>query len=364
MLLFSQPSKDCFVVAAFIQYRHKLSQPKTFSKKVRAPISLSVYAFLTFATSITTAPQAIPSSPQKLEVANAANVIKTARSRVRKLTRDDVAKLRKLYYELSDAEKNKEEQQLLQVICMTKFATAEDFCDLGDTYSDVMGESGPAKLAQKSYEQALKIDPDYSKAYSSLSELALIEDHKEQALNYATRALACKKRAAHAFQMHANVLATMRRYDEALLTLNQAEKEVEMSAEMYRVKGSVLENLDRFADAVVAYRKSLSLGYSDWAAFQIVRCLEGENKYADALAELNKIVKRNPRDGEAYRFRAKIKLKLKNFKEALKDADTAVELEPTTKSLRQRALIHELMGRKDLARKDMREVTRIKDSPF
>jgi len=115
---------------------------------------------------------------------------------------------------------------------------------------------------------------------------------------------------------------------------------------------------------VVAYRKSLSLVYSDWAAFQIVRCLEGENKYADAVAELNKIVKRNPRDGEAYRLRAKIKLKLKNFKEALKDADTAVELEPTTKSFRQRALIHELMGRKDLARKDMREVTRIKDSPF
>jgi hypothetical protein len=217
---------------------------------------------------IAIAPPAVLSKPEPLTIENTTSVIGKARASVKKLTKNDIDSLRQFANQLHKKCKDREEQELRQVICQSKFAIAEDFCALGDTYCDVMGEQGPAKLAQRYYAQALEIDPDCSRAYGNLAELALIENQKEVALKYATRGLACKQRSPLAFTMHANVLATMKRYKEALASLTQAEKDVEMSAEMWRVKGSVLENLDRLDDAVASYRKSLSVEYSDWAAFQ------------------------------------------------------------------------------------------------
>lgn len=309
-------------------------------------------------------PLAVLSKPEPITLANTTLVIKRARANLKTLTRDDAEGLRQLVEQLGKADREKEKQQLLHVICETKFATAEDFCDLGDMYADITGESGPAKLAQKYYEQALKIDPDYSKAYGLLAEMALIENQKDKALKYSTRGLACKRRDEHTFKMHANVLATMKRYKEALASLNQAEKEVEMGAEMYRVKGSILENLGRFDEAIASYRKSLLRDYSDWASFQIVHCLETQKKYAAAVAELDKILLLNPKDDEAYRHRAKVKRQMKDYKGALKDLNSAIDLEPTTKSLRERAMIYEQTGHKDLARKDMQEINRIMNEPF
>jgi hypothetical protein len=87
-------------------------------------------------------------------------------------------------------------------------------------------------------------------------------------------------------------------------------------------------------------------------------------KHTAALAELDKILRHNPKDGEAYRHRAKIKRHMKDFNGALKDVNSSLELEPTTKGFRERAVIHELMGRKDLARKDRAEVHRLMIEPF
>lgn len=313
--------------------------------------------------SIVIAPPAV-SAPEPITLANATSVIAKARANVKKLTRDDVESLRQFERLLGKSDRVREQQQLLLIICETRFVTAEDFCELGDTYADIMGESEPTKVAQKYYEQALKIDPGYSKAYGLLAEMALLQNQKEKAIQYCTRGLACKPRDPHTFKMHANALATMKRYKEALATLTQAEKEVEMSAEMYRVKGSVLENLGRMDEAVASYRKSLLIEYSDWTSFQIVRCLESQMRYAAAIAELDKIVLHNSKDGEAYRHRAKIKVHVKDYKGALKDLNTAIDLEPTTKSFRERAVVYELMGRKDLARKDVQEANRIMNEPF
>jgi tetratricopeptide (TPR) repeat protein len=92
--------------------------------------------------------------------------------------------------------------------------------------------------------------------------------------------------------------------------------------------------------------------------------LEVLNKLPEALIEINKVIARNPRDGEAYRARAQLKVKNKDLAGAIRDYDTTIELEPTAKTLRDRANLHLQMGHKDLYKRDLEAAKKIMDSQF
>jgi|AGTN01.2.fsa_nt_gi Tetratricopeptide repeat. len=86
------------------------------------------------------------------------------------------------------------------------------------------------------------------------------------------------------------------RYDEALARIKQGEKAGEDFGEFWRCKGSILENLGRYEEALEAYRRSRKFHNKDWTIFQMANCYEKLKRYSEAIAELDGLLKLNPAD--------------------------------------------------------------------
>jgi len=258
-------------------------------------------------------------------------------------------------------------RQIMSIVCASKSVTCKYLCQLADYCTDVLGEIDEQKLAHKYLNQALKLDPNCSEAWEGLARLAMKEGEIEKALGYADHSIKMpsgRKVYPKSYLTRATILAHLKRHDAALADLAKAKKEQPDTAEVYRVEGSILENLKRYAAAAESYRIALKIHKIDWAQYRLVSCLERQRLYKEALAELNSIVKTNPSDAEAYRARSDIREKMNDLTGAIADLSKVVELEPTTKAYLQRAKLYKRVGKGDLARKDELMAERLDASPF
>jgi len=71
------------------------------------------------------------------------------------------------------------------------------------------------------------------------------------------------------------------------------------------------------------------------------------------------LLKHSPEDDAAYEVRGRIMAKLGRLKESAQDFSKAIQLVPSATLLRQRAIIYEKMGKKDLATRDRKEAEKI-----
>ncbi len=290
--------------------------------------------------------------------------IEKARALGNKMNSQQFEELLGVADKLSDDNLKFEARALNQILCKTKHANALSYCRLASTYTDVLGDEDPTKPAEKYLKMALKLDPKFSPAYCQLAEIANQEGRFSEALKYCNQAIACPNIDIAAYQCKATSLANLGRLPEALATINTSILYIPDKAELYRTKGGILEGLHRYREALDSFRKASILQPKEWTSYQIVHMLEVLNKLPEALTEINKVIAHNPRDGEAYRTRAQLKVKNKDLAGAIRDYDTTIELEPTAKTLRDRANLHLQMGHKDLYKRDLDAAQKIMDSQF
>lgn len=290
--------------------------------------------------------------------------IEKARALGNKMSFQQFEELLEVADKLSDENFKFEARALNQILCKTKHANALSYCRLASTYTDVLGDEDPTKPAEKYLKMALKLDPKFSPAYCQLAEIANQEGHFSEALKYSDLAIACPNIDTCAYQCKATALANLNRLPEALTTVNTSLRYKPDKAELYRTKGGILEGLHRYREALDCFRKASVLQPKEWTSYQIIHMLEVLNKLPEALSEINKVIAHNPRDGEAYRTRAQLKVKNKDLAGAIRDYDTTIELEPTAKTLKDRANLHLQMGHKDLYKRDLDAAKKIMDSQF
>ncbi|MBP9094144.1 hypothetical protein KBI23_24215 [bacterium] len=265
---------------------------------------------------------------------------------------------------LSYAKFKFEARTIAQILSKTKYANADCYCVLATTYADVLGDEDPTKPAEKYLMHALKLDPKHSKAFAILADYANQEGRFSDALAYCDKATACPNIDIMVYQCKASALANLNRLPEALAAINRSIEYVHNRAELHRIKGSILENMHRYSEALESFRQADRIEPNEWNNYQIVHVLEIQNKLPEALTEISKVIAHNPKDGEAYRTRAQLKIKSKDLCGALKDYDTTIELEPTAKTLKDRANLHLQMGHKDLYMRDSAAAKKLIDSPF
>ena len=262
-----------------------------------------------------------------------------------------------------------EAREILTIICNTRYVNCNTLCSLADNCIDQLGETDASRPAEKYLNQAVKLDPQCSRAWTTLADLSFKNSDISKALKYSDKSITVSlPKAPHhlAYMVRATILAQAKRYDEALDCVNKAEKPAGYRAELYRIKGGILENLKRYDEAAASYRRAVSKTNQnkDWMTFQIVRCLEKQNLNKEAIGELGELIKTNPSDAEAYRVRSSIKVRVNDLNGAISDLSKVIELEPTTKSYFERAKLYERTGRKDLAKKDIQAAEKLKASPF
>lgn len=297
------------------------------------------------------------------------NLVAKARKSRDYMTAKDAEEFRNAAERMYDQGKAQEAREVLSVVCKTKFVNCDILCDLADYSLDQMGDSDPSYPGEKYLARAIQLDPKCSRAWTILADTAFKRGDISKALSYSDRSVTVSRPKPPyklAYMVRAAILAQMQRYDEALECATEAEKQAGYRAELWRIKGGILESLKRYGDAVASYRKAASMTDQnrDWMTFQIVRCLEKQNLNKEAIVELSGLIRANPGDVEAFRARSSIRVKLNDISGAIGDLSKALDLEPTTKSYLERAKLYERTGRKDLAKRDEQSAAKLRASPF
>lgn len=294
----------------------------------------------------------------------AANEVVKARLACKNLTVEKANKLRDIAQDLHYEDFVYESRAICELLIKSKLVQATDYVQMARTYKSVIGDDDQAKPAMQCLKKALQLDPGFGETYTMLGKMENEDGRYKEALEMANKAIGCRVPDYSAYDTKATALANLNRHPEALQAIELSIKSTPDSAESYRIKASILENMGRFGQAVEAYRKAWQIKNTDWNIFRIAHCLEMQNKFGEAIEELSQQIKRNPKDGEAFRARALLKVKTKDLNGAIKDFDTCIVLEPTAKTYRDRAKLHLQMGHKDLANRDLAEAAKIDSSPF
>lgn len=101
------------------------------------------------------------------------------------------------------------------------------------------------------------------------------------------------------------------------------------------------------------------------AHFGLASVFEDQNKYPKALEQLGMNLKLSPSAIFVLEARANLFRKMKRYKEAEADMSAAVKLNPTNSILYiKRAQIYDLLGEKDLAKKDRKSADSIVSDPL
>ena len=251
-------------------------------------------------------------------------------------------------------------RRLLIELTRTPYANQRLYSQLAYTYMGAF-DAGPRDLAQAEnlLNKCLQLDPQYSQAYRQLAQLAIRREEFDKAIAMADKALSQKNPDRSALYHRGQAYAGKKQYAKALVDIDSWLKCLspeqlasdQMKSDELLLKATVLERLNRWDDAVVVYRQILPYRF-DMMEFSIVRCLSNEKKFDAAVAEISKVIKKNPQDDEAFHLRANLRLKTHDLPNALADCNTAIDLNPLSSYYRDRAQVYEALGKPELAKKD------------
>ncbi len=140
----------------------------------------------------------------------------------------------------------------------------------------------------------------------------------------------------------------------ALAAATDATKNDERSALAHRIRGGLLANQQRYAEAVDELNRAVSLGPDRGGAYvDRASVLALQQNYEDAMKDLNRVVKLAPACPRAYLVRGVTQAAMDRRREALRDVDQAVKLAPTwAEAWVQRGNVHALQGDVEAAIED------------
>lgn len=304
----------------------------------------------------------IPALAQPISPREANKIVMQAKEMASNMTGEKANKMISMASYLNSKNYTYECREVCQMVCNSRFANGDHYALLASTYLSGLGDENKARPARQYLDKALHMSPKSGYVHSVVTLMAMEEGRFEDAIVAADKAMAGTHPVGHIYQLKASALANLGRDKEAVAVIEKAPMDVVSKDPAYwRIRGNILENLKRYSDAAECYRKALVLGETDVINFRLVKCLELQNKFAEAISEITKVIAKNPKDGDAYRVRATLKVKNKDLAGAVKDYDSCLALEPTVKSYKDRANLHAQMGHKDQAQKDLNEAKKLED---
>ena len=245
-------------------------------------------------------------------------------------------------------------KHLLNVIHSRFGQQPQVYCDLSFTYI-ADGQRHDLHLAEVYLQQALRIDPEFGPAYRDLAWLANDSEHYQESIKLANKAMTCKKPDPTALLSRARSNHALHNLHAALDDMNNfMNVQKERRYQDYAFIANLQIESGKIDLAIKTYEKAKDLR-GDWADFQIARCLELEHKTTEAISRVSQLIKKNPADDDAYRVRAQLFYKERNFNRAVADLSEAIKLAPTSSYYKERAKCYEALGQTSLAKKDLEE---------
>ena len=242
--------------------------------------------------------------------------------------------------------------------------------------------------AMMDYNEAIKLNSEYAKAYYNRGTVNRILGHNSEAIADYDRAIEHKPGFAEAYTNRGLVKADLGDRRGAIADYDRAIEHKPGFAEAYINRGIVKANLGDYRDAIADYDRAIGLdpGYAETynnrgnanlnlgrhseAIADYDRAIEFKPDYAvaysnrgdanldlgrhsEAIADYNRAVELDPDFAAAYNNRGLIKADLGNHSSAMADYDRAIELKPDdAEAYFNRGQAYSSLGNKEMARRD------------
>jgi len=187
------------------------------------------------------------------------------------------------------------------------------------------------------YQKAIQIKPDNAELYNKIGEAFCYKKDYKKAKNYAMKAISLNKECAEAFRTLGDIYKGERKFEDALksfekavgLYSKQGAYDQSIGCVQYSI-GKVYEELRRYDEALVRYNKAYQRLGLPSIENKIARIYLNQEKYPEAIAIYEKMVKENPKDSVFHFGLADAYFKDGQTREAIKEYEKVLELEPGT----------------------------------
>ena len=166
------------------------------------------------------------------------------------------------------------------------------YSGLADTYTllTVYSSEPPRELmpkAKKAALKALELDDRLAEAHASYGQIVVYYDYEmAEAEKRYRHALELNPNYATAHQWLAELLSTLKRFDEALAEIKRALDLDPMSVIMNRIYADILQDQRRWDESIEQYKKTIELDPSFATAHYFLgRTYEAQGKYDQAVAQ-------------------------------------------------------------------------------
>ncbi|WP_066426589.1 tetratricopeptide repeat protein [Anabaena sp. 4-3] len=205
-----------------------------------------------------------------------------------------------------------------------------------DTKVSLLFELGNLLYAAKepeaaiaSYDQAVKIKPDYHKAWYNRGTALDDLGRYEEAIASYDQAVKFKPDYHQAWYNRGTALDDLGRYEEAIASYDQAVKFKPDDHEAWYNRGTALGKLGRYKEAISSFDQAVKIKpdyHQAWYNRGIA--LSDLGRYEEAIASYDQAVKFKPDLHEAWYNRGIALGKLGRYKEAISSFDQAVKIKP------------------------------------
>jgi len=192
---------------------------------------------------------------------------------------------------------------------------------------DALFSSGQIDLAQKNFQRALELRPDFPDALGNLGMIAAMRGEHETALSYLNRAIALDDRNFAAYGNRGVVYRDQGEFEKAQSDFKKAiainpvyEEGYNRLAILCSIQGRDAEALEVFS-RLLKIRPGFAIGYLNRA----IVLMKGDHD-VPALQDLNRAITLNPYLGNAYINRAEVFKRMGKWGQALSDLSRASSL--------------------------------------
>jgi tetratricopeptide (TPR) repeat protein len=180
-----------------------------------------------------------------------------------------------------------------------------------------------------SYDQALKIKPDYLNAWVNRGNALRNLGRIEEAIASYDQALKIKPDDPDAWVNRGNALRNLGRIEEALASYDQALEIKPDYPEAWYNRGNALGNLGRIEEALASYDQALEIkpDYPE-AWYNRGNALRNLGRIEEAIASYDSTLKSKPDDHQAWGNRGNALFNLGRLEEAIASYDQALKIKP------------------------------------
>jgi tetratricopeptide (TPR) repeat protein len=192
-----------------------------------------------------------------------------------------------------------------------------------------LDDLGRFEEAIASYDQAVKLKPDDHEAWNNRG-IALDDlERFEEAITSYDQAVKWKPDKHEAWYNRGNALFNLGRFEEAITSYDQAVKLKPDYHEAWNNRGIALDDLERFEEAIASYDQAVKLKpdkHEAWYNRGIA--LRNLERFEEAIASYDQTLKFKPDYHEAWNNRGIALRNLGRFEEAIASYDQALKFKP------------------------------------